>query len=1139
MQIELTSYYCYTVINPKERWCESMMNYHAKSGYILPMTLERHFEELQANDGVSMRELYSLYELLKKDLEDKLISSRSVFVNYSLHDVSHSRSIILAIERFLGEDRIRMLTPTDTFMLLICAYAHDYGMAKSYDKIYDILGSKEFESYLRTLEYDLSSLEKEDAQAIKNLLDHLNRNKTDIPIKDIYWSITLAAQLYLRSDHWKGIVNLDKDFHGLFENHLKGRFICGSEGIVEICMCHGKSFNDIFQLTPMADGIVGDNFHPRFVAAMLRLGDLLDLDNDRFPLWFVREVAQKQSLIPRLSYLHYYKHEAVSHLFISPQKIEIRADCETEKGGFETADLISQWTGWLQQECFDLRLAWEDIAPENFGMPPSEPCINIFVAGKPYHSTNKKMQMQMSQERVMRLLEGTNIYQDKYVGIREVIQNAIDASLIKLWVDITHNVHLKHNLSKNSAKSGLRLTDFLQGNRHTIFADYDILVEVIKDLEHNQILIIVKDKGIGIALNDIEYIADIGSSKENNTRLRNLMENMPDWIKPSGIFGIGLQSVFQLTDCIKFYTRQPNQPERLIVLHSYGKSRGKIDVHDIPENEDGMFYDNTIQGTNVEIAIDPYKMLASKSSKEPGNNFLYYDTQFDVGKEIDIAYAEICQVCKGLIKSVKCDYFNIFYQEITKDESGNDSKGEKRNLRRSFFIPYNDYRDKHMLTYIDSVDSILPFLTSKGEPFNFSDNIAHYWDETTCRYYRLKIRPCELRNKDISQQVFLPETTQSLYHVSYKFNEISNTETIYHPSNRTQNNHAGFLEWRILILDSDPMKYMNIDRDRLKEGAISEQELLNIRGPILQKWCEYFCEQDTKNPKNNRFKEKPGILLSLILLFYQNVSTEQFQKFIAPYQAYLDSMNLVVGTEQIPAVCFWNPKKLFQVELPIGNINLTDTNIPDADVQMITPETLQHFPRRLVQIASIHITTERRKIYRFRFGPILSPYTIQMSDTAKLLDYACAFDLHPDRKEHIDYATIQKKVFKPNQEFPHLAIPCYPHTFSQGGNYTSHLDTCIRWYILSPFDMNAAKIIKQSFSQDCNMYQEFINVVKNSNQFEKCVNYILKVRYENTNQMQVKQLILDEYEAFIAQYYKAIYDNRQSMTEYLKTACNI
>ena len=117
-----------------------MIGSNAKFQYSLPMTLEQHFKELKETDGISMIELYSLYELLKKRLEEELRTTRNVFTNYSLHDASHSRSIIHVIERFLGEDRIRLLTPTDTFMLLISAYAHDYGMAQSYSRIYETLG---------------------------------------------------------------------------------------------------------------------------------------------------------------------------------------------------------------------------------------------------------------------------------------------------------------------------------------------------------------------------------------------------------------------------------------------------------------------------------------------------------------------------------------------------------------------------------------------------------------------------------------------------------------------------------------------------------------------------------------------------------------------------------------------------------------------------------------------------------------------------------------------------------------------------------------------------------------------------------------------------------------------------------------
>ena len=186
-------------------------------------------------------------------------------------------------------------------MLLVCAYAHDYGMAQTANKIYDILGSPEFESFLKDIEDHQYELDNEDAKAVKNLLFHLNENKPNIPLKEMYYSITLVIQLYLRQKHWKDIGGIKENFQGLFKEHVKGRFVQGSEGIIEICMCHGQSFHSMFHLSQRSNGIVGDEFHPRFIAAMLRLGDLLDLDNSRFPYWFGIEVDSGRKFLPALS----------------------------------------------------------------------------------------------------------------------------------------------------------------------------------------------------------------------------------------------------------------------------------------------------------------------------------------------------------------------------------------------------------------------------------------------------------------------------------------------------------------------------------------------------------------------------------------------------------------------------------------------------------------------------------------------------------------------------------------------------------------------------------------------------------------------------------------------------------------------
>lgn len=209
---------------------------------------------------------------------------------------------------------------------------------------------------------------------------------------------------------------------------------------------------------------------------------------------------------------------------------------------------------------------------------------------------DKKMQMQMSQERVMKLLEGTSIYRDRYVGIREMLQNAVDASLLQLWKDIIQNRYISYGLTKDAVSSGLDLLDLCKKDRAAVFENYNIYVEVILDKREDKVFVIVKDKGIGITPEDMEYISNIGSSKE-----RKAYEKMPAWLQPSGVFGIGLQSVFQLTDCIDFYTRRHNVPEQKISLYSYGINRGKISVRELPPNEDGMYSNNSIPGTNVKF----------------------------------------------------------------------------------------------------------------------------------------------------------------------------------------------------------------------------------------------------------------------------------------------------------------------------------------------------------------------------------------------------------------------------------------------------------------------------------------------------------------------------------------------------------
>ena len=154
-------------------------------------------------------------------------------------------------------------------------------------------------------------------------------------------------------------------------------------------MCHGKDFESVMALSYCADGIVGDDFHPRFIAAMIRMADLLDLDNGRFPEWFLKETLKHDSIVPELSAQHARKHEAITHLLITDERIDIEAKCYSANHGIETASIVADWTNSLKRECDQLVVYWYAIAQKDFGNAPGNLNISILLDGTDYSSSSK------------------------------------------------------------------------------------------------------------------------------------------------------------------------------------------------------------------------------------------------------------------------------------------------------------------------------------------------------------------------------------------------------------------------------------------------------------------------------------------------------------------------------------------------------------------------------------------------------------------------------------------------------------------------------------------------------------------------------------------------------------------------------
>ena len=147
------------------------------------ITLEKHLNQFKDSKA---KDLAAAWTLNKTRLSSVLSLITTAFPTYSLHDASHSETIIENIERLLG-DNIKKLGATDTFMLLMAAYTHDLGMYLSYKIIEDKWKTNEFAKKINELEKHRdpqiaksAKLLRETQEKVNQLIDYLKSKENNI-----------------------------------------------------------------------------------------------------------------------------------------------------------------------------------------------------------------------------------------------------------------------------------------------------------------------------------------------------------------------------------------------------------------------------------------------------------------------------------------------------------------------------------------------------------------------------------------------------------------------------------------------------------------------------------------------------------------------------------------------------------------------------------------------------------------------------------------------------------------------------------------------------------------------------------------------------------------------------------------------
>lgn len=597
----------------------SLQNYSGSYGAGIPLTLARHLERFAGDPNYEV--LWNSWRIEKVEYAKRLQTVTRIFDNYTTHDEEHSIKIIENIEILLGEDRIALLSPTDTWLILLCAYSHDIGMCADgsepgviekliINNASEVTNTRDYRKFVEALLEDdeLTKLFRKtmegtfypyskETDIFKKAINFWTKRYEDERGNKSFFEGVFTSGKYSKALSYFNLIlaNYFRKHHAersceILKNEAEDRLYCNKLPrrlrlfIADIAYCHGADWDSIYNRLPIEDdGIYRDKVHPRFIASLLRLGDLLDVDSNRYNPFVLSALPS----LDEISLAHLLKHHSVSEFCVSPKEIRIvarynKSDVKrfvkryldkTNKKGKKSDDdefiskltlnsmrLMREWMTWIENDLREISMSWNNIVPDRFpGAIALKDKLDIYQDGNIVDEEDLELTYKISSSRAAHIVEGSELYKSPFVFIREITQNAVDATLLQLFRD------LRQTFSKIKDFKSIPFKEFYTTyivpiNQLCICCDFKIAggvvnksLQVNEDSENKSLEVIISDYGIGITrkkLNKMKHIGDI-----NDEELRIEIEAMPEWAQPTGNFGIGMQSIFLTTDSFIINTR--------------------------------------------------------------------------------------------------------------------------------------------------------------------------------------------------------------------------------------------------------------------------------------------------------------------------------------------------------------------------------------------------------------------------------------------------------------------------------------------------------------------------------------------------------------------------------------------------------
>jgi len=493
--------------------------------------------ELNAEKAENLRAFSGLKLLhIKRQVAAILgqIGQDGIFDEYTKHDISHIDYMLESLDWIIPTETQQKLTPADWLMITLSIYFHDLGMLVTKDE-YENRHQSEFPIFKNGVlegDYGLDYKDKvahlSDDRVDRFLYQEMVRKNHAERIKD--WildeSNSLAASYLPITSEVKKLLGVLDD---TFRRDLA--IVCESHHLSDLDDLEKYKTNQ--QYGPSAEQIV--NVH--YAALILRTADLLHITSDRTPTIefslinptdpISQEEWAKQMAVRTVRAQVKKNKEGAVDRSIQSDTVEILARFNDEKGFFGLIAYLNYAAKQLKESYDHNR-----VAKTKYGVEYEFPWKNIddsSIEAKDFEK--KQFEFVLDQMKILDLLVGHTLYNDSSVVVRELTQNAIDATKLKLV-----EYHQEKNL--------------------------DYLPEISVKWEDKKRELTFTDNGTGMTLEIIQnHLLTVGSSRY---QADNFKKKYPDFSSISR-FGIGLLTCFLIADDIDITTKSQENDKAILL----------------------------------------------------------------------------------------------------------------------------------------------------------------------------------------------------------------------------------------------------------------------------------------------------------------------------------------------------------------------------------------------------------------------------------------------------------------------------------------------------------------------------------------------------------------------------------------------